>query len=192
MPEVSVVCDNLDAGPFFFCDVGDIAFDAEKFLCLCLKIGIEDERFVFLFGLLDEFFPSAGLVSFKQDKGSLHLFVEVPLVLFVSGIRDLTDHGGILHCHLIAEAPYGLVRTRQCCVNLIDEARRSVRQSSPHDVAVPFGLQLLHVRFREHGGIYRDHRLGFFYSFLESVHDSQHRFSFDGVAFKHLMHNRKA
>ena len=43
MPELAVVCDNLDAGQFFFCDVGDIAFDAEKFLCLCLKIGIEDE-----------------------------------------------------------------------------------------------------------------------------------------------------
>ena len=62
----------------------------------------------FLFWLLDEFCPSAGFVSFKQDKDSLHLLVEVPLVLFVSGIRELADHGGILHGHLIAEAPYGL------------------------------------------------------------------------------------
>jgi hypothetical protein len=59
------VCDNLDAGHSFFYDVGDIAFYAEKLLCLCLKIGIEDEGLVFLFGLLDEFDPSAGFVSFE-------------------------------------------------------------------------------------------------------------------------------
>ena len=40
VPKVSVVCDKLDAGQFFFCDVGGIAFDAEKFICPCLKIGI--------------------------------------------------------------------------------------------------------------------------------------------------------
>jgi len=76
-------------------------------------------------------------------------------------------------------------------VYLINEARSSTRHASPYDVAVSFILQFQHVVFREHACIGHNNRLGYANTLLKPLNDLEHRFSLEGVALEHLMHDRK-
>lgn len=104
MPELSIIGDDLGTGQFIFRNVGDIAFDAQKPLRLCLKGRVEDEGLVCFFGLLDELGPPAGFIAFKQSKGSVNLLVKPSSVLFVACFRELANQGWILDNARIAEA----------------------------------------------------------------------------------------
>ena len=105
MPEITIIGDDLGTGQFIFKNIGDIAFDAQERLRLCLKIRIENEGLVCLFGLLDELGSSTGFIAFKQGKGSIYLLIKLSSVLFVASFRELADQGRILDNARIAEAP---------------------------------------------------------------------------------------
>jgi hypothetical protein len=88
-----------------FRKIGDIAFNAQKLLCLGFVDHIEHEWLIFHFGFPDKLGSSDKLITIKKVMGFFYLLVELSLVFFVSCFGELTDHEGVLDNSGKAKAP---------------------------------------------------------------------------------------